>query len=174
MVRAVFAVFLLGFPLSAFASGDGARAHVAKFFEPLRVAGWSIKDLGTPGLLQKGETIVIATTFYAGNIYKIAAAGCEDAAGISVAIFDEAGAAHGSDFGAGKVASLDFTPLWTGTFYIKLVMHKAGPSGAHYLMRYGSKSFEDADLRPVAALNRYDHRFPLRISYQGATVVRPP
>jgi hypothetical protein len=121
---------------SAKASFDGARFTAAVLFDALRRAGWTVRNAADVGLLPRGRSVIIRTTLHAGNVYKIAAAGCEDAADVDVAVFDENGNFIDGDNDFQKLAVADIVPKWTGTFLIKVTMADSTPDGAHFVVQY--------------------------------------
>lgn len=118
------------------ASMPGARINAAVLFDDLRANGWNVRDAGSVGLLAQGGIGTVATTLYAGKTYKIAAAGCEDAYDVDVAVLDEDGNFIDRDVDEEKLAVADIKPRWTGTFYVLVKLHRSTHNGAHVVVQY--------------------------------------
>lgn len=128
---------LLLFPVRLVdASMLGARVNAAVLFDALQAAGWNVRDAGSVGLLARGGIGQIATTLYAGRTYKIAAAGCEDAYDVDIAVLDEDGNFIDGDNDSEKLAVADITPRWSGTYYVLVKLHDSTPNGAHVVVQY--------------------------------------
>lgn len=130
------ALWMALFPTTATASFAGARSNSAVLFRALQNRGWDVRDCFSVGLLGKGRSTVISTTLLAGNTYKIAAAGCEDAYDVDIAVYDENGNLIDSDKDAQVLAVADITPRWSGTYFIKITMYNSTRNGAHYVVQY--------------------------------------
>lgn len=118
------------------ASRLGAQVNANVLFNLLRSQGWTVRESFSWGLLERGDSVVIPTTLYAGNTYKLVAAGCEDAFDVDIAVFDENANLIDRDNDTSRVAVADFSPRWSGTFYIKVTMYNSTANGAHYVVQY--------------------------------------
>ena len=118
------------------ASIAGARTSAAALFIGLKRQGWECRDTFSQGLLRKGGSVLIATTLHAGNNYAITAGGCEDAYDVDLAVYDESGNRVGADADTSPLALVRVTPLWTGTYYLKVTMASSTNKGAHYVVQY--------------------------------------
>ena len=128
---------MLWVPGTADASVNGAKIRAAQMFQTL--AGQyslNVRPAYTYGLLRLVESIVIRTTLHAGNNYILAAGGCEDAYDVDIAIFDGNGNLVSSDKDFQPVAVARVTPIYTGTFYVKITMSNSTRNGAHYVLQY--------------------------------------
>jgi hypothetical protein len=143
MMSAVVAVSLAMLPVQpATASEEGAHENAATLFRALTANGWLVDDTYSTGLLARGQSVMIRTTFYAGNDYKIVAAGCEDARDVDIAVFDENWNLIAKDEDASPVAVANLRPKWTGTFHIRVTMYDSTRNGAHYVVQYAHKPVE--------------------------------
>lgn len=120
----------------ASASTAGARRAAAVLFDVLRNNGWTVRDSYQTGLLSYRDEIIVETTLYAGNSYKLVAAGCEDAYDVDIAVFDENGNFIDGDDDTEQVAVADVTPKWSGTFFVKITMYDSTRNGAHWVLQY--------------------------------------
>jgi len=128
---------LFWIPGTADASVNGAKVRAAQMFQTM--AGQyslNVRPAYTYGLLKRGQSIVIRTTLHAGNRYILAAGGCEDAFDVDMAIFDGNGNLVASDSGVQPVAVAQVTPIYTGTFFVKITMANSTANGAHYVLQY--------------------------------------
>lgn len=120
----------------ASASVLGARVAASVLFDELRANGWNVRDCYSSGLLRYGQSTVISTTLYAENDYTFAAAGCEDARDVDIAVYDEDGNLVARDNDASVLAVAEVSPIWSGTFYVKVTMYNSVYDGAHYVLQY--------------------------------------
>jgi len=122
----------------ATASVLGARVCAAVLFDALS-NDWYIRDAFNYGLLQRGQSAVLATTLNAGRTYKVVAGGCEDAFDVDVAVYDESGNLVSRDSDTSPLAVATVSPRWSGTFYVKVTMYQVRPNSggaAHYVVQY--------------------------------------
>lgn len=122
----------------ATASVLGARVCAAILFDALS-SDWYIRDAFHYGLLDRGQSKVIATTLSAGRTYQIVAGGCEDAFDVDVAVYDENGGLVSYDSTTNPLAVATVSPRWSGTFYVKVTMAQVRPrsgGAAHYVVQY--------------------------------------
>ena len=131
-----FIALLIAPTPQAEASRYGAQMRANVLFNALLERGWTVRESFSWGLLERGESAIIRTTLYAGNSYQIAAAGCEDAYDVDLAVFDENGNLIAQDQDNSQLAVAAITPRWTGTFYLKVTMYHSTSNGAHYVVQY--------------------------------------
>jgi len=136
LTLAVIVATLVFVPNHLNASSVGARAAARVLFDNLRTKGWTVRDCFDTGLLRRGQSVRIRTELYAGNIYTIAAGGCEDAHDVDIAIYDENGNFISGDEDRSDLAVARVKPKWSGTFYIVVTMYDSTRDGAHYVVQY--------------------------------------
>lgn len=141
-IRAVIAGMLLTMVPFQFttASIPGARQKAVTLFFGLQNQGWQCRNSFSQGLLQRGGSVIIPTTLYAGNNYCLAASGCEDAYDVDLAVYDENGNFIGSDKDTTNLAVVRISPKWTGTYYLKVTMFNSTYNGAHYVLQYAFRN----------------------------------
>lgn len=140
-LRALFSGLIMSamfwMPGTADASVNGAKVRASQLFQTLSgQLALSVRPAYTYGLLSRGQSIVIRTTLHAGNNYILAAGGCEDAYDVDIAIFDGNGNLVASDSDLQPVAVARVTPIYTGTFFVKITMSNSTRNGAHYVLQY--------------------------------------
>ena len=132
-IAAAFALLAAG-ASRASATENDAVANAARIGALLQATGdWTVRGFDT-GFLREGRNTTLSTTLYGGVTYKIIAAGCDDAADVDVRVYDEDWNLVDEDNDSSQVAVADVTPRWTGTFYIKVIMHSCvyGERYAHW------------------------------------------
>lgn len=137
LITGLLIATLVWMPGTADASVKGAKVRAAQMFQTL--AGQyslNVRPAYTYGLLKRGQSIVIRTTLHAGNNYILAAGGCEDAYDVDIAVFDGNGNLVARDTGVQPVAVARVTPIYTGTFFVKITMSNSTANGAHYVLQY--------------------------------------
>lgn len=120
-----------------FASEEGAVANAARAAVALDLTGdYVLRGFGT-GILREGTGTTLETTLYRGTSYTIIAGGCEDALDVDVRVYDQNWNLVDEDNDTDAIAVVTFVPRWTGTFYIKVIMHSCvyGERYAHYSLQ---------------------------------------
>jgi hypothetical protein len=118
------------------ASVQGARGIANALFVGLKSRSYDVRDSFSQGLLRYGQSVYIATTLYSGNTYTLCASGCEDAYDVDIAVYDQNANRIGADADANRLAVVNVTPRWSGTYYIKVTMSNSTANGAHYVLQY--------------------------------------
>lgn len=74
--------------------------------------------------LTEGDYYVIKTTLYRGNLYAIVGAGDNYTRDLDIYLYDENDHLIDRDVQTDELPMVEVTPRWTGTFYIKVKMHR--------------------------------------------------
>jgi len=102
---------------SALADENGAESCMkSKIWEGYNT-GWAVRTMTTTTLAQ-GEHRVYLVTLYAGNEYRIAACGDNNAKNIDIVLYDALGNQVMADKTSDREPSFSYTPSTTDTFYI--------------------------------------------------------
>jgi hypothetical protein len=137
LLAATVATILISSAPLADASERGARMRAADLFSQLDSdLGLNVRAHYVKGLLRRGESTIITTTLSAGNEYYLVAGGCEDAYDVDIAVFDENGNLVGKDDDTDSLAVAKVTPLWSGTFRVRITMYNSTANGAHWVLQY--------------------------------------
>jgi hypothetical protein len=132
VITAVIALVGVAVPRASATEHD-AVANAARIAAVLDAGDWNVSGFGV-GRLHEGTSTTRKTTLYKGVSYKIIAAGCDDATDVDVKVYDENWNLIDEDDDSSQVAVADVVPQWTGTFYIKVIMHscRSGELYAHW------------------------------------------
>ena len=136
VVIAVTAVVLITIAVAftAYATVAGAKRNAFRIADKLYELGFDVRETYQYGLLAKGGSYVLNTTLYEGNSYVFVAGGCQDAYDIDLILFDENGNLIDRDRDNDTLAVVEVSPIWTGPFYLKIVMADSTANGAHWVL----------------------------------------
>jgi hypothetical protein len=114
-------------------SFDVAQSNAAVLALALKADGWTFKneDYGT---LYAGESTTRYTNLYYGLQYAFTVTGDDQAIDIDIKIYDQYYNLIISDTRSNKEAIVEFSPSFTGTYYIKIEMHSASGLAYWYLV----------------------------------------
>jgi hypothetical protein len=125
----------------ASATEHDAIENAARIAAVLVASGdWDLQGFGT-GFLREGTSTIRKTTLHGGVTYKIIAAGCDDATDVDVKVYDANWNLVDEDNDSSQIAVADVAPRWTGTFYVKVIMHSCayGERSAHWSVQLASE-----------------------------------
>lgn len=128
---------LLMSPMRLRATEQEAQDKANNVLRLLQKKGWSTRDTYKYGRLMRGQSTVVTTTLYSENDYQIVASGCNSAYDVDIEIYDENYHLIARDADTTDLAIAHFSPSWSGTFYIKIIMYNCGNDGAHWNLVYG-------------------------------------
>lgn len=132
VIFALAAALALSIPLVARADVDRAKAVAYSMLDTFETLGYSFRETGRYGGLERGAFFTFSTTLYHGSTYVIIAGGDGAAVDLDLKIYDENGALVASDQDHLPSAVVRVTPAWSGTFYVRVIMADAKAYGNWY------------------------------------------
>lgn len=132
--------FILNFPMNIYSTVKQAQDAANELARILASRyGLYVRTNYNYGFLYKGEYEYMSVTLYQGNTYYLVAGGCNSAYDIDLFIYDGYGNLIDRDNRSDQLAMVVVKVTGSGTFYVKIKMHNARSSGAHWALVYAYK-----------------------------------
>jgi outer membrane protein OmpA-like peptidoglycan-associated protein len=124
----------LALPVIGQASIDQAKNRAYTVLNTFETLGYSFRETAQYGALERGQYHTFSTTLFQGSTYAIIVGGDHRVSDIDVKVYDENGVLVARDQDVQPAAVARVTPLWSGTFYVRVIMKNSDALANWYVL----------------------------------------